>query len=200
MKNNIILAILVVALPLVTWAVIQPQIRTTTVLCLGDSITMGVGGTHGGYRGYLKQMLGNRYELVTEAHKGWTTNQLLKVLPLTLIETKPNIVLLMLGTNDIYLDKFDSGLRNIPKIVLKILENNIRTKIVIVGLLPSEKKGLDVAFFNLGISMIASQMGYCVVMVNFNVEESQTVDGVHPNDKGYELMAKAWYKAIKEAQ
>lgn len=176
--------------------VVRPIIKPKVVLCLGDSITMGVGGTNGGYRGYLQDMLGSRYVLVTEAHKGWTTEQIRKIVPLLLMEVKPDIVLLMIGTNDIHLGKFEEGAINIPKIIYNILLKDSNTKIIAGKLLPSKKYDFDVAFFNLVLLFIDKEFGSAVDTVLFGLTEEHLSDGIHPNDEGYKIMAKAWYDEI----
>jgi lysophospholipase L1-like esterase len=81
------------------------------IMPLGDSITKGIGGTYGGYRGYLLdkvsghsvEFVGNELDGVSahEGHPGWTSLQLKDNLSTYLGSTHPDIVLLHIGTNDI---------------------------------------------------------------------------------------------------
>lgn len=183
MKKPILLIALCLLLPVVIYWSIYPQIRPITVLCLGDSITMGVGGTHGGYRGYLKQMLGERYQFITEAHKGWRSDQILQFLPHTLLEVKPDIVLLLIGANDIA--------QGVP------IENIALNNMYIWNMLRDANPKTKIFFYCLtGEDVLANNLTTVDMSYIFK-NEALIVDKYHPNDQGYEQIAKEWYKAIR---
>jgi lysophospholipase L1-like esterase len=120
----------------------------------------------------------------------------------------PNIVLLMIGTNDVYaasggqsemanrlgslLDKIISAAPNALVVVAKI------TPMTIGGGYLSVVKPYNDAIPGLVQTRAAS--GKHIVMVdlntNFNTSTMLGSDGLHPNATGYKFMADRWYSVI----
>ncbi len=92
---------------------------STKIMLTGDSITYGVGGTYGGYRGYLYNLLKNRgygFDFVGsqtansptqvdpnhEGHPGWVAENIRDNIYDWLVTNPAELVLLHIGTNDMY--------------------------------------------------------------------------------------------------
>ena len=170
---------------------IYPQIRPLTVLCLGDSTTKGVGGTYGGYRGYLRQLLCHRYQLIAEAHNGWTSAQILKIASLLMLEETPDIVLLSIGSNDIGQGKTTNEIMENITQTIDIIRSSTRpqTSTLVGGVPCNSKRCMD-----LNKKLATSFKNNFVYPF---IDKTMMADEYHPNDKGYEQIAKAWYQKIK---
>ncbi|KAF4998700.1 hypothetical protein FGRMN_3026 [Fusarium graminum] len=194
-----------------------PNIR---VLPLGDSITKGTGSSGlVGYRGPLRQKLlaqgvkvnmvgtlknGNMVDGHHEGHSGkfladingyWQK-------PIT---ARPNVVLIHAGTNNmdkgIDLDIAADILADIVDGIFKVASD------VTICLAPviwanNAKMQANTDKFNPKIrSLIAARQksGKHILEVSIDIKKADLSDAKHPNDDGYEKMAKAWLNAILQA-
>ncbi|MGC4063310.1 MAG: SGNH/GDSL hydrolase family protein [Polyangiaceae bacterium] len=122
----------------------------------------------------------------------------------------PHIVLLMIGTNDVnsQLALSDAPAR-MAKLVDEFTTNAPSALLVVAKLIPTRTDTLntDVRTFNAAVERIVServQSGKHILLVdmygaftaNVNYKTAWLFDGLHPNDAGYEVMAKSWYAAI----
>src|SRR5689334_14209982 len=101
----------------------DPFVKVRKIMPLGDSITLGVGEPTGhpyaGYRLPLWKLLGaagHAFDFVGsarcgppnlpdkdhEGHPGWTIAQLEELLPQSLPHYRPDLILLVIGTNDLF--------------------------------------------------------------------------------------------------
>ncbi len=108
-----LLSLLIMGIPTIASA------SPTKIMLTGDSITYGVGGTYGGYRGYLYNLLKNRgygFDFVGsqtansptqvdpnhEGHPGWLAENIRDNIYDWLVTNPAELVLLHIGTNDMY--------------------------------------------------------------------------------------------------
>jgi lysophospholipase L1-like esterase len=206
---------------------------------LGDSITEGYGasGNVGGYRIELFRQAVTDGKNITfvgsltngpttvanktfprkhEGHGGWTISQISGIVAPTggtasvLTSNNPNIVLLMIGTNDI---NGNMDLANAPN-RLDSLIGQITSKVpsalvVVASIIPSQTDGTNRNFqtYNAaipGVVSTAAAAGKHVVFLDnwaaFSADTSYKTklmtDNLHPNDAGYVVLGQAWYKAI----
>ena len=209
------------------------------ILPLGDSITYGVDSTlpnssaqGGGYRVELfndalmnhknitfvgsqmdgAQMVdGVAFPTDNEGHSGWTVEQIQGITPMDLMPN-PNIILLMIGTNDMY-DADNSTPAGAPAALSKLLDTLLMDApdalLVVSTITPltdymSGKYETDVTTYNATIQpMVTTRAaaGKHILFVDqFTGFNAMTMidmaDGIHPNNSGYSLMGDVWYAAI----
>lgn len=196
------------------------------IMPLGDSVTES-GNGHPSYRYFLWQRLtadGVRLDFVGsmlsrpeerldasgfdgdhEGHSGWRTDQILARISVWAMSTRPDIVLLHLGHNDLWQGK---GTANTLEDLAGILEHlrrvNPRVSILIAQIIPSASIPVQLtAELNDGIAelALATSTGSSPVIAvdhstGFHVE-TMTRDGTHPNDDGERRMADRWYDALR---
>jgi lysophospholipase L1-like esterase len=120
---------------------------------------------------------------------------------------QPNIILLMAGTNDINNndapatapsrlgDLLDECISSCPNAVLLVAQ--------LTPILDDDSQA-RVETFNAAIPGLVAEragMGKKVLVVDMEkyVSTGELMDGLHPNDDGYEGMARAWYDGIRKA-
>ena len=124
---------------------------------------------------------------------------------------KPNIVFLMIGTNDM---RFGIDLAHAPDrlgiLMDKILGYDSKLLLVVAQILPTTDDGwnantvaynaaipgLVTARANAGKHVMLIDM-YSVFASHSDYRDVLLSDQVHPSDMGYQLIANAWYKVLK---
>ncbi|MFB2771282.1 SGNH/GDSL hydrolase family protein [Pelatocladus sp. BLCC-F211] len=195
------------------------------IMPLGDSITGGEGGQNsyrrllwfyllnGGYNvdfvGSLRVNCGRTppqpdFDLDNEGHCGWRADQILAQIDQWASSTRPNIVLIHLGTNDLGSGESpESTIEDIRGIIQKLRYYNPYVKILLAQIITtcgSEERKIS---FNSLIPNLANQTSTYqspVIVVDqyngFNV--SDTIDGCHPNNTGEGKLASRWFEALKK--
>jgi lysophospholipase L1-like esterase len=193
---------------------------------LGDSITNGMGHSKGNsYRKDLYDKLtaaGAKVEYVgsqkagsfpQNSHEGWigfTIDQIsAKADQPQALGAKPNLVLLLAGTNDMTRNPKPAP-QKLQKLCEKIVER-VPGVVVLIGTIPpitakympggaGDSAPLiteyNAAIHNIAKEMTAKKVGVADLSA---VKLSNLQDGIHPNDEGYSKMAIGWFKAIDEA-
>ena len=205
-----------------------PTARAATpvrIMALGDSIT----GSPGCWRALLWQRLQNNgftdidfvgtlppqgcgftYDGENEGHGGFLVTNVANQnqLPGWLSATRPDIVLMHFGTNDVWNNIAPTTiLAAYGKLVDQMRASNPSMKVLVAQIIPMNPSncadcGQRVAALNAAIPSWASQKSTPqspVVVVNqwtgFSTA-SDTYDGVHPNDAGNQKMSDRWYPAL----
>lgn len=118
---------------------------------------------------------------------------------------RPNVVLLMAGTNNIF---FNVEPENAPTLLGNVIDDVIHAcpdvVVLVASLTPLRDPSKDeqrVRFNDALPAVIAAQADAGkqverVDMGRITMDHINTVDGVHPTDEGYQLMASIWYEAI----
>jgi acyl-CoA thioesterase-1 len=202
------------------------------IMPLGNSITQG-DMDHPTYRYHLWKMLKNDgydvdyvgtlsanyngdnpaqdFDLDHEGHWGWRADQILngiagqQKLSDLLQHNTPDIVLMHLGSNDIFqgesIDQIISELKDIIRI-LRLSNNDI--VILIAQILPVANKPLNtrITLLNKAIEKLPASMdlSYQLIVVNQNNgfnPYNDTYDGIHPNKAGEKKMADKWYESLR---
>lgn len=183
------------------------------VMPVGDSLTVGVGG---GYRYYLKDKLQKsniKIKYVGEvnvrnsnkahtAYVGKRVSYIRRVLPSAIIKHRPDLILLMIGTNDVA-----SGIspRKYAKELLSLLEEvwelDPDIKVFLSELPKLKNQNHLVRHFNKnirGIVEILRERKYPIFLVQGanEIPKSYFVDGVHLSRVGYRKLALYWYETI----
>ncbi|WP_225447995.1 SGNH/GDSL hydrolase family protein [Streptacidiphilus sp. P02-A3a] len=189
---------------------------------MGDSITYGYQSTTGnGYRGPLWDELtaeGHPLDFVgsvqggtmsdpdNEGHSGWRIDQLAAITDSSLATYKPNVITLMIGTNDLGQDYEDSTAPDrLSALVDQIVRDDPTATVLVANLIVSTNTEVAAAepAYNATIpSMVAAKQaaGDHVAFVDMSaLTTADLFDALHPNDGGYQKMADAWNKGIQAA-
>lgn len=129
----------------------------------------------------------------------------------SITQYKPNIILLMIGTNDIN-GNYDNA--NAPKRLGDLLDEIYSVDpdvlVVLAQIVPTRTDGTNqaVSAYNAGIPPLVdarTAQGRHLLLVdmygefvaNPNYKQQWLGDNLHPNDAGYAKMAEVWYSAIE---
>jgi lysophospholipase L1-like esterase len=205
------------------------------VMPLGDSITQGKDGSsdEGGYRetlfrlahaaGKSIQLVGSRtngpatvdgvaWPRTHEGYSGYTIPALLRddLTPNNVKTYKPNIVLLMIGTNDLSVGEAMPEVR-LAGIVDTILSADPKLLLFLTQITPGQADKASynqkVKPYNAAMVGIVSQRAAAgkhirlmdmntPFLSNANYSTALLANGVHPNDAGYKLMGQTWYAVL----
>lgn len=205
----------------------NPIPGTVRIMPLGDSITEGVSG---GYRnglwnrltadGYKLDYVGPRYDKWTQVPDkdhagtpGFTTGGIIDNIDSWMGTYQPQIVLLLIGTNDMawwMTEAPETTAGRVGTIIDKIKAKSPGTYIIVGTITPM--KGVAPPN-NLDRNTLANQYNAAVrkvvadraakgarasiAEVNGVVALSDLYDDVHPNAAGHEKIAQVWYQAVK---
>jgi acyl-CoA thioesterase I len=200
MKNILLLAAiaLVVIVGYLALRDPEPPVRNArpasrVIVCFGDSLTYGTGAPEGmDYPSHLAGLLGR--EVVNAGMPGETTAGALRRLEDDVLSLGPGVVLLTLGGNDLKngLDR-EQAFANLLRIVTAIQDSGA---LVVLG-------GIDVPIHGRGYGEAYRELARATGAVLVpNVLEGiwgrpeLMSDPIHPNGKGYGVMAKRFHEAL----
>jgi lysophospholipase L1-like esterase len=188
------------------------------VMPLGDSITDG-DQVPGGYRtglwqrltagGYSVDFVGSRSNGPAslrdhdhEGHPGWRIDEIDAHIVEWMHTHQPHTVLLDAGTNDV-LQNFD--LAGAPGRLYALIGDILRTapgtQVFVALLTPLANADQETAVLDLNaeIPAVVQQAGKNVHLVDIQsaFTTADLIDGVHPDAKGYDEMAAAWFAALQ---
>ncbi|KJZ78380.1 hypothetical protein HIM_02418 [Hirsutella minnesotensis 3608] len=192
---------------------------------LGASITYGLKSTDGnGYRNDLRQMLihdGYRVDMVgsrkagsmtdndNEGWPGLRIGQVEDKARQSVPRLKPELYTINAGTNDAVQD-FDipgAGAR-MDKMIEYLWSITPRSTVVLSTLLVNANKNTEARVLRINEQIRAlakrkADQGKRIVLAEMHgpdgPQKGELVDGTHPNDGGYNKMAKIWHRSIREA-
>jgi len=189
----------------------------TTVACVGDSITFGLGVSPSeSYPYLLQQALGDKYEVANYGVSGATVNSSGDIPYVAqpeyqqALDSGAKIVLVMLGTNDAKSPNntadsqatFQSQYSDLLQSFMAMPSHP-----VVYVLTPIEAvKGNDqiettlAKLFRPEMRAVAAQLGLTVIelesVLGGNLSDYQD-DGIHPTSAGYALISSAVYRALE---
>jgi lysophospholipase L1-like esterase len=199
---------------------VSAQATVTKVMPLGDSITDGY-NIPGGYRidlwstfqqagqfvDFVGSMsngpasLGDKHH---EGHSGWRIEQINGSVSGWLSGAQPEIVLLMIGTNDMLQDYNVAGApARLSALLDTITQQSPNTQVIVASLPPLSNAIANqrVLNFNDAIPDIVAAKAAGGKKVSFidmypRLTVGDLADGIHPNASGYTKLANAWYSAL----
>jgi lysophospholipase L1-like esterase len=214
-----------------------PRGTPCRIMPLGDSITFGYGSTTGG--GYRVELFsqalaagksitfvgsstsgpdtvsGAAFPKENEGHSGYSiddSSQTKGISPLVdsaIATYKPNIILLMIGTNDMH---YSIDLANAPtrlgQLLDQITTDAPKALLVVAKIIPAHgAQNTPTIAYNAAIPDVVQKrvaQGKQIVLVDMYdaLKVWSTAlykDSEHPNDTGYAMMAQTWYPAIQNA-
>jgi len=170
-----------------------------TIVCLGDSLTAGANATIVGKDDKSKSwpaFLQNKVNIpvINAGVSGNTTAQGLARVKKDVLSKNPRIVIILLGGND-YLQKIPLATtkNNLQKIIDMV--NDGKRKIYLIRFYPGPgwNDQVDNMFNTLASSNNIEQIDASWP----DVWKNMSADGMHPNAKGYELMAEYIFNDLK---
>lgn len=189
------LVALVVAVRLLTpERVTNSEPTGTTIICFGDSLTAGVGAEAGAsYPAQLERRIGR--PVVKAGVSGDTTGSALARLDRDVLAHDPRLVLITLGGNDLMQGvPPEEALANLERIVDGI---HRRGALVVVG-------GVSLPLVDRGYGEVYEELRErtgCLVIGNVLDDiigrPALMSDRIHPNGKGYAVMAERFHGVVE---
>lgn len=191
---------------------------------LGGSVTFGSGSSHGnGYREKLRQLLvenGYTIELVgsrksgilrnnrNEGWRGFRIDQIHTKAEKSLPLLRPNVVMINAGSNDcIQRFEIDSIGKRMESLLEMTWGASPRSTIILSTLLANSDTSVEAEILraNAQYHDLVKQKtdeGKRITLVDMHTAAGPNiddlVDGVHPNDLGYQKMALLWFEGIRD--
>jgi hypothetical protein len=192
------------------------------ILPLGDSITDGIGFS-GGYRVQLFRLATMNMKNITyvgskmngptmvdgmpfprkhEGTSGITIGGLDGRIPMPGLNEVPHIVLLHIGTNDMYMSPAGAPER-LGTLIDGVVMGAPDALIVVSKIIPLSSGGSAVNTYNAAIPAVVQKRidaGKHILLIDqfTGFPTTELGDGVHPNQAGYSRMAGKWYEAISQ--
>jgi lysophospholipase L1-like esterase len=192
------------------------------ILPLGDSITDGIGAS-GGYRVHLFELAAENGKSITyvgnsmngpndvagmpfpkshEGHSGWTVQQIADIVPAPALDQEPHIILLHIGTNDMY-QMPDGADGRLGSLLDELIDDNPAALLVVSNIIPFPQASGQVSSYNSALGDVVQERidgGARMLFVDQfeGFPTGELGDGVHPNAAGYARMAEKWWAAIEE--
>jgi hypothetical protein len=158
------------------------------------------------------QVSGHTFPRMHEGRPGWTIDPgynmisssyggISSLVPSPALNGNPHIVLLMIGTNDLFARDTANMATRLEVLLDKIATNAPSALIVLAQITPLASSNSALTAYNAKIPEIIESHaaeGQHIIGVDMSkLPTSQLSDGTHPNDQGYAYMANIWYAAIK---
>lgn len=152
----------------------SPPTAGERIIAFGDSLVEGVGASPDhDVVSVLSRRLG--VPIINAGRRGDTTAAALVRLDRAVLSRNPRVVLVLLGGNDV--------LRRVPK---QTTFENLATIVARI-----RARGAAVVLVGVKVGLFSDTYGaeYTRVARALSADSSRMSDGVHPNDRGYEMMA-----------
>jgi len=161
------------------------------------------------------QVSGQTFPRMHEGHPGWTIDPgyntmsssyggISSLVPSPALSGGPHIILLLIGTNDLFARDTANMSTRLEALLDKIAHNAASALIVLAQITPLSTSNAAQATYNSripGIVQSHAAKGQHVIGVDMSklpVPADLNSDGTHPNDQGYAYIANVWYAAIKD--
>ena len=153
---------------------------------------------------------GQTFPKLHEGHGGWKIAQIAGVIDAAIKTSKPHIVLLKIGTNDINgNDDVANAPNRLASLIDQITKDVPSALLVVSSIIPSTTDGTNTRFqtYNTGVKAkaeAAAAAGKHVVFVDNYQPFAQTAnfktalmsDNLHPNTAGYVVLGKSFYNVV----
>ena len=158
---------------------------------------------------------GQTFPRMHEGHPGWTIDPgynmisssysgISTLVPSPALNGNPNIILLHIGTNDLFARDTANMSTRLEALIDKTAANAPNALIVLAQITPRGTTDAALTTYNSripGIVQSHAAKGQHIIGVDMSklpVPGDLNSDGTHPNDQGYAYMAGIWYAAIKD--
>lgn len=194
----------------------SPSQRGVIVLCAGDSLT------ESSYPKFLKNILiseGTRAKILNFGRSGNTTGEYLNYLlnnKESLAKKHPDIVCLLLGTNDVRNDhdrtsneQFYTNMKDIIAIFSQFKDPNGKKTRILLSTIPPIPEEVSFPFSPESRERVVNEINPLILKIgkeeNLPVVDNTTLflkepgllPEVHPTEEGYRRLAHNWFKALQ---
>lgn len=194
----------------------SPSQRGVIVLCAGDSLT------ESSYPKFLKNILiseGTRAKILNFGRSGNTTGEYLNYLlnnKESLAKKHPDIVCLLLGTNDVRNDhdrtsneQFYTNMKDIIAIFSQFKDPNGKKTRILLSTIPPIPEEVSFPFSPESQERVVNEINPLILKIgkeeNLPVVDNTTLflkepgllPEVHPTEEGYRRLAHNWFKALQ---
>lgn len=175
------------------WEIKNQPLSVSRIVCFGDSLTFGAGASEGrDYPSVLEGLTG--VEVINAGVPGNTTEDALKRVDEDVLVYEPDVVLITLGGNDLKNRVGESTARANLTTIIQLIQ--ISGAMVILG-------GIEIPLYGKGFAdmyqSVGEQTGSVLISNIFEGifgNRKMMSDYIHPNDKGYEVMAGYFYEKL----
>jgi lysophospholipase L1-like esterase len=158
------------------------------------------------------QVSGQTFPRTHEGRAGWTIDPgfnmisssyggISSLVPSPALNGTPHIILLHIGTNDLFARETANMAARLELLIDKIAKNAPDALIVLAQITPLASANAALTAYNGKIPAIVQShaaKGQHIIGVDMSkLPRTGLSDGTHPNDQGYAYMADVWYAAIK---
>jgi lysophospholipase L1-like esterase len=178
--------------PTKTYELLNPE---SLVLAFGDSLTYGKGAPTQSYPVQLQGLIGMK--VINEGISGETSARGLNRLPSLLQKYHPSLLILCHGGNDLIQKKSKELLKKNLRKMIQISKAS-GTKVLLIGI-PNFKMirfSTEPLYEELALQEQVLYEGGVLATIENNSELKS--DRIHPNAKGYALMAKTFAQVLKD--
>ena len=173
----------------------SPLQSTDRVLAFGDSLTYGSGAHSQSYPVKIQKLI--QKEVINAGVPGETSSQGLKRLPSLLQKYHPKLVILCHGGNDILRQQSKKTLKeNLLKMIQ--MSKNIGAQVLLIGVPDFHSLGLITDGLYEEVAKQENVLYEGEVLTKIENDPVLKSDRIHPNAKGYALMAKAFAEILKK--
>jgi acyl-CoA thioesterase-1 len=174
-------------------AVPKPALKGTNIIAFGDSLVAGYGGTPGhDFPSLIGAELGA--PVINAGKNGDTTASALMRIDTDVLARDPKIVIVLLGGNDfLHRTLLADTIKNLTDIIDRIQAKG--AGVVLVGFNPDAFTDYDRAYRTLAASEAVSYVPN--VLQDILGQPGLMSDYIHPNDKGYAMMAERIAPAVQ---
>lgn len=144
------------------------------------------------------------FDIDHEGHWDYRADEILEFVPIWTARYKPKIVLLHLGTNDIFQGQsIESTISDLMLIIESIRIEKPDATILLAKVIPSERNTEDLVTLNKSIETLANSLNnktsrVLVVDHETGYKQSDNSDGIHPNENGEIKVADNWFNGIMQ--
>ncbi|HEX2620635.1 MAG TPA: SGNH/GDSL hydrolase family protein [Phototrophicaceae bacterium] len=193
-----------------------PRAASYKIMPLGDSLTEGYPELQGGYRpqfwgrltldGFVVELVGSLTDAFDweqphhEGHSGWKIADLDGQITGWITTYQPDVVLLMIGTNDILNEIPDGMLDRMNTLIGHIFTAKSDTRLIVAQIPPINEATYNqqVEDFNAALPDLISTRALTgqrigIVDMNSPFSSSDLIDGVHLTQDAYTRMGDLWY-------
>ncbi|MEX0672888.1 MAG: CFI-box-CTERM domain-containing protein, partial [Candidatus Paceibacterota bacterium] len=183
----------VLLIPVFTLSAATP-VNNLDIVAFGDSLTVGVGSSDNGYVSDLERW--TELSIDNEGRTGDTTEDALNRLDTAVLRKDPDIVIVLLGGNDILQDvPKEETFDNLEEIVTRIQDNGAH---VILAGAHGQLFRFDREQDYQELADETNAAYVRNIMQDIHGKPSRLSDPVHPNDEGYEIMAERIFTVLQE--
>jgi lysophospholipase L1-like esterase len=148
-------------------------------------------------------VMGVAFPPQNEGHSGWTINQVAGLIPSPALDGHPDIILLLIGTNDTYMANPGGAPQRLATLLDTILSMDTHALLVVSLITPYPAQASNVATYNKAIPPLVqarAAAGKHILLADVNTGfQTSTMlssDGIHPNQTGYDFMGGVWYGIV----